>query len=63
MKDSVIDKISQKPVDKHEDDLLMKHDVKIQELSIRLDHIENNINRIMNNKICWDVIEDDETKA
>ena len=31
-----------------QDELIYQHDIKLQELSIRLDHIENILNKLMN---------------
>ena len=43
------------------EELIYKHDIKLQELSIRMDHVENKLNLIMNKyNLYWEVIEDDE---
>ena len=37
------------------EELLYKHDIKLQELSIRMDHVENKLNLIMNKyNLYWD---------
>ena len=37
------------------EELLYQHDIKLQELSIRMDHVENKLNLIMNKyNLCWD---------
>ena len=41
------------------EELLYQHDIKLQELSIRMDHVENKLNLIMNKyNLYWEVIED-----
>lgn len=41
------------------EELIYKHDIKLQELSIRMDHVENKLNKIMNKyNLYWEVIED-----
>ena len=41
------------------EELLYQHDIKLQELSIRMDHVENKLNKIMNKyNLYWEVIED-----
>ena len=43
------------------EELIYKHDVKLQELSIRMDHVENKLNKIMNKyNLYWEVIEDED---
>lgn len=57
MKDSVIECISQQSNQIKEDDTLMKHDIKLQELSIRLDQIENILVKIQKKyPAYWDEI-------
>ena len=42
------------------EELLYQHDIKLQELSIRMDHVENKLNLIMNKyNLYWEVIEDE----
>lgn len=55
MKDSVIERISKYSNQIKEDDTLMKHDIKLQELDQRLCSLENLINA-MHNKfpVLWD---------
>lgn len=37
------------------EELLYQHDIKLQELSIRMDHVENKLNLIMNKyNLYWD---------
>lgn len=37
------------------EELLYKQDIKLQELSIRMDHVENKLNKIMNKyNLYWD---------
>lgn len=37
------------------EELLYQHDIKLQELSIRMDHVENKLNKIMNKyNLYWD---------
>ena len=37
------------------EELIYKHDIKLQELSIRMDHVENKLNLIMNKyNLYWD---------
>ena len=37
------------------EELLYQHDIKLQELSIRIDHVENKLNKIMNKyNLYWD---------
>ena len=41
------------------EELLYQQDIKLQELSIRMDHVENKLNKIMNKyNLYWEVIED-----
>lgn len=62
MKDSVIDRISQRPQEPQEhkpDDMLMKHDIKIMELDTRLRSLEQLCNAIHNQYgVWWDEIDD-----
>lgn len=59
MKDSVIDRISQRPQEPKPDDMLMKHDIKILELDTRLRSLEQLVNAIHNKYgIWWTEIDD-----
>lgn len=41
------------------DELIYKHDIKLKELSVRMNQVENNLNKIMNKyNLYWEVIED-----
>lgn len=54
--------LTHKPETKEQsaEELIYKHDIKLQELSIRMDHVENKLNKIMNKyNLYWEVIEDD----
>ena len=49
--------LKHKPENKEQnlEDLIYQHDIKLQELSIRMDHIENKLNLIMNKyNLYWD---------
>ena len=63
MKDSVIDRISQKPQKPQEhkqDDMLMKHDIAIKQLETRLNSLENLVNEIHNQvPVYWEVIDNE----
>lgn len=53
MKDNVIECISQQSNQIKEDDTLMKHDIKLQELDQRLCSLENIINAMHNKFPVW----------
>lgn len=53
MKDSVLDRISQKPVIRKEDDTLVQHDIAIKQLEARLNSLENLVNHIHNLAPVW----------
>ena len=60
MKDSVIDRISQKPQEHKPDDMLMKHDIAIKQLETRLNSLENLVNEIHNQvPVYWEVIDNE----
>ena len=49
--------LKHKPENKEQnlEDLIYQHDIKLQELSIRMDHVENKLNLIMNKyNLYWD---------
>lgn len=48
-------KHKQEPKEQNLEDLIYQHDIKLQELSIRMDHVENKLNLIMNKyNLYWD---------
>lgn len=53
MEDSVLNRISKQHQTIQDDDTLLKHDIKIQELDQRLRSLENLVNEIHNKYPVW----------
>lgn len=53
------DELKKQPNNKEQNmnDIIYKLDIKVKELSIRLDHVENNLNKLMNKySLYWEEI-------
>ena len=50
MKDPILEVVHQKPEEDKTNDMIMEHDIKIQQLETRLNSLENLVNRIIQNK-------------
>lgn len=48
MKDPILEVVHQKPEEDKTDDMIMEHDIKIQQLETRLNSLENLVNAIHN---------------